>query len=201
MTIAHDAVILAAGGSRRLGRPKQLLTVDGEPLVARVARLALGTRPSRMLVIVGAYQDAVVAALAPCDVEIVANSAWTTGMASSLQLAARALHGRDQPILMAVVDQPALMASHFAALLAAHDDSRDTVSAYGDALGVPAVLRASTLAHAMALGGDTGFRHLWARVPPHAVRADELGEDLDDEVDVTRAIAAGLLDDPRHGLA
>jgi len=201
VTIAHDAVILAAGGSRRLGRPKQLLTVDGEPLVARVARLALGTQPSRTLVIVGAYEDDVAAALAPCDVEIVANTAWTTGMASSLQLAARALHGRGRPVLLTVVDQPALMASHFAALLAAHDDGRDTVSAYGDALGVPAVLRASTLARATALDGDTGFRRLWAKVPPRAVRADELGEDLDDEADVTRAMAAGLLDDPRNKLA
>jgi len=198
VTIAHDAVVLAAGGSRRLGRPKQLLTMDGEPLVARVARLALGTRPSRTLVIVGAYEDAVATALAPSDVEIIANPAWTTGMASSLQLAARALHGRGRPVLLAVVDQPALKASHFAALLAAHDESRDTVSAYGGALGIPAVIRASTLARATALDGDTGFRRLWAQVPPRAVRADELGEDLDDEADVARAIAAGLLDDPRR---
>lgn len=196
MTIAHDAIVLAAGGSRRLGRPKQLLTVGGEPLVARVARLALDTRPSRTLVVVGAYQDAVTAALAPCDVEIVVNPAWTTGMASSLLLAAHALRDRGQPVLLSVVDQPALTASHFDALLAAHDDGHDTVSAYGDALGIPAVLRASTLARASALAGDMGFRHLWAQVPPHAVRADELGEDLDDEADVARAIAAGLLDGP-----
>ncbi|MDQ0011399.1 molybdenum cofactor cytidylyltransferase [Luteibacter jiangsuensis] len=196
--MAHDAVVLAAGGSRRLGRPKQLLTVGGEPLVARVARLALGTRPSRTLVIVGAYQDVVTAALAPCDVEIIVNPAWTTGMASSLHLAARVLHDRDLPVLLSVVDQPALVASHFDALLAAHDDSRDTVSAYGEALGIPAVLRASTLTRARVLAGDMGFRHLWAQVPPHAVRADELGEDLDDEAAVARATAAGLLDDPQR---
>ena len=52
MTSAHDAVVLAAGGSRRLGQPKQLLTRDGETLVHRGVRLAMETAPRRLLVIV-----------------------------------------------------------------------------------------------------------------------------------------------------
>jgi molybdenum cofactor cytidylyltransferase len=194
----HDAVILAAGGSRRLGSPKQLLTIDGETLVARVTRLVLATRPSRTLVVVGAHADAIRAALRAAAVEIVENHAWATGMASSLQVAARELAGRGMPVLVSVVDQPALEARHLAALLAAHDESADTVSTYGDALGAPAVLRASTLACAGALSGDMGFRRLWADTSPGTVGADELAADLDDEAGVNRAIAAGLLDNPAH---
>lgn len=194
MSAGHDAVILAAGGSSRLGRPKQLLTARGETLVARVTRQVLATRPARTLVVVGAHATAISAALNGCDVEIVTNAAWATGMASSLQRAAGALAGREWPILVTVVDQPALEARHLAALLAVHTDDSDTVTAYGDTLGVPAVLRATTLRRAGDLSGDTGFRRLWGASAPRVVRADELAADLDDEADVNRAIAVGLLD-------
>ena len=56
-TRAHVAVLLAAGGSTRLGQPKQLLTRDGEPLVRRMARLLSHTSPRRLYVIVGAHYD------------------------------------------------------------------------------------------------------------------------------------------------
>lgn len=191
-------MILAAGGSRRLGRSKQLLTIAGETLVARVTRLVLDTRPSRTLVLIGAEAGAVALALEGHDVELVVNDRWETGMASSLNIAAEQLADSGRSVLVTVVDQPALATRHLVALLAAHTDDRDTVTAYGDTLGVPAVLRASTFARASHLRGDTGFRHLWAASAPLAVRADELVTDLDDEADVNRAAAAGLLDSPDH---
>lgn len=194
MTPAHDAVILAAGGSRRLGRPKQLLRRDGETLIARVARLVLATAPARTIVVTGAHREEVAAATSGLDIEIVTNDAWTEGMASSLRAAARSLAGRDRPVLVTVVDQPALDDSHLRALLDAHRDDRDTVSAYGDAQGVPAVLRASTFARAATLRGDTGFRRLWTDANPRTVRADTLAHDLDDLDDLRVAIAAGWVD-------
>lgn len=194
MNVAHDAVVLAAGGSRRLGRPKQLLTRDGESLVARTARHVLTTSPARTIVVVGAHADAVMAALATCAIEFAFNPDWETGLASSLRIAAAALSDRDRPVLVTVVDQPALEARQLCALLDAHDGSRDTVTAYGDVLGVPAVLTAATFRRAIALRGDEGFRRLWRDGSPHAVRADELAADIDDRDDVRRAIEAGHLD-------
>jgi len=196
VTTPHDAVILAAGGSRRLGRPKQLLTRHGEALIARVARLVLATKPERTIVVVGAHGNEVTAALGDLDVQVLVNELWSTGVASSLRLAAAELAGRERPTLVTVVDQPALEARHLLALLAAHTDDRDTVSLYGDARGVPAVLRASTLSRGMELEGDAGFRGLWHDLAPHGVRADELEDDLDDEADLRHAVAAGWLDDP-----
>jgi molybdenum cofactor cytidylyltransferase len=196
MNMPHDAVILAAGGSRRLGRPKQLLVRDGETLVARVTRLVLATRPEQTIVVVGAHANEVASALAAFDVQIIINELWSTGIASSLHLAAGELAGRGRPTLVGIVDQPALEAWHLDALVAAHEDDRDTVSAYGDTLGIPAMLRASTLSRAMELRGDTGFRRLWGDSEPRSVRADELGDDLDDDTDLRRAIAAGLINEP-----
>ena len=192
---AHDAVILAAGSSQRLGRPKQLLTIAGETLIARASRIVAATRPGRMVTIVGAHAERMCSHLA--GAQAVFNPAWATGMASSLQAAADALAGRTNPVLIVVIDQPALDEAHLWRLLAAHEGTRDTVTAYGDAMGVPAVLRAATLRQAMTLEGDMGFRALWQDTLPATVRADAFADDLDTEDDLARAVAAGRIDRDR----
>jgi molybdenum cofactor cytidylyltransferase len=194
VTGRHDAVILAAGGSRRLGRPKQLLTRDGETLMERISRLVASTQPGRTVAIVGAYAEHLCGRLN--GALPVFNPDWATGMASSLHLAADALAGRDGPVLVVVVDQLALDESHLERLLREHDGTQDTVTAYGDAAGVPAVLRARTLARAATLHGDHGFRALWAGHDVHRVGNEALAHDLDTEDDIARAVTAGLLDKP-----
>ncbi|HVI54190.1 MAG TPA: nucleotidyltransferase family protein [Luteibacter sp.] len=196
MTNGHDALILAAGGSLRLGRPKQLLTVGGETLVARTARMVAATRPGKTVVVLGAHAERMCGQLAGAIA--VFNPDWATGIASSLKVAADVLAGRAAPVLVVVVDQLALSEAHLWRLLTAHGGSRDTVTAYGDAMGVPAVLRAATLARAKALEGDTGFRALWHDATPEAVRDDAFADDLDTESDMARAIAIGALD-PQRG--
>jgi len=192
---AHDAVILAAGGSQRLGRPKQLLTIAGETLVARASRIVAATRPGKTVAILGAHAERMCGQLA--GAQAVFNPAWATGIASSLHVAADALAGRTHPVLVVVIDQLALDEAHLWRLLAAHDGSRDTVTAYGDAVGVPAVLRAATLQRATSLEGDTGFRALWKDTLPEAVRDEALADDLDTQDDLARAIAAGRVDRDR----
>jgi len=122
VTGRHDAVILAAGGSRRLGRPKQLLTRDGETLVGRVSRLVASTQPGKTIAIVGAYAEHLCGRLN--GALPVFNPDWATGMASSLHLAADALAGRDGPVLVVVVDQLALDEVHLERLLREHDGIR-----------------------------------------------------------------------------
>ena len=80
----HAALVLAAGAGRRLGRSKQLLTRDGEPLVRRAARIALQTAPRRCVVVVGADADLVMEALRGLHVEIVRHAGWADGMGTSL---------------------------------------------------------------------------------------------------------------------
>src|SRR4051812_40450255 len=54
---AHDAVVLAAEGNSRLGRPKQLLTVAGETLLQRTVRMAKATGPTHLMVVLGAHAE------------------------------------------------------------------------------------------------------------------------------------------------
>lgn len=195
----HAAVLLAAGGSRRLGRPKQLLTRDGEALVRRVARFAIATVPRRMLVVLGADRARIAPALSGLACEIVVNAAWERGLAGSIAAAHAVLRDHAGAVLLCVCDQPAVAAAHFDTLLhgAARSDAGCAATAYGEALGVPAVVPVAMLAPGDGLAGDRGLAaRLSALLEGACFRLDapELAFDLDTEDDVRDAIARGWLD-------
>ena len=105
-----SGVLLAAGASRRFGAdlPKQLWPVAGEALVRRVARRALGSRLSEVIVVVGHQADRVTAALAGLPVRIVENAAHSSGQASSVRAGLEAVSGAASGSLFLPVDQPHL---------------------------------------------------------------------------------------------
>lgn len=99
------AVLLAAGGSTRFGRPKQLLEWQGRPLVAHVADIIwmAGLSP---IVVVGAEADAVTEALEGRPVQILRNYRWQEGMSSSVHAGLAALPPSTKAALFLQVDQP-----------------------------------------------------------------------------------------------
>ena len=200
----HAAIVLAAGGSARLGSPKQLLTRAGEPLVRRALRLVLDTRPSRTLVVTGHGSDAVAAALAGLVFERVENARWRDGLSSSLALAAEALAAHDGPTLVVLCDQPALDADHLGGLIerAANAESHCAATYCGDMLGAPAVVSAVLLASARGLGGDRGLGAMLRALPSASVaqlEAPELALDLDTPDDVAEARRRGWVDAAKGG--
>lgn len=99
-------VILAAGGSQRLGRPKQLLDWQGRPFIVKVAQNALeaGLRP--LIVVTGAESEAVGAAVAGLPVTLVHNPEWQAGQSTSLRAGLRGLPEDCQAALFLMSDQP-----------------------------------------------------------------------------------------------
>ncbi|TWT19048.1 nucleotidyltransferase family protein [Luteimonas marina] len=197
---SHAALLLAAGGSRRLGRPKQLLTRDGETLVHRAARLLRETAPQRLLIVVGARRDAIEAAVAGLDAEAVANDDWQAGLSGSLRSAARAMAGFDGMILVAACDQPAMDRQHLLALLAgARDAASHCAATLHDGLpGIPAAVPAAWLTQA-AQAGDRGLAARLRALPRETLfllDAPALAFDIDTPADVDAAIARGWLDPP-----
>ena len=73
-------VILAAGGSSRMGRPKQLLPLDGTSLLVRAATNALQSQCRPVVVVVGAGAETMRRELAGLDIQIVVNSSWESGI-------------------------------------------------------------------------------------------------------------------------
>lgn len=202
MSAPHAAIVLAAGGSRRLGRPKQLLHRDGENLVARVVRLAAETRPCRLVVMLGAHHDAVGTGLSPSPygcVELRVVNEWDAGLSATLRAAARALHAHRGPVLVTGIDQPALAALHLRALLDGARSVRSGCAAvmHGERPGAPAVLSHTLFAQVDALEGDRGFGALLAALPEaelFRLQAPSLAQDVDTPADMWRAMADGLLD-------
>lgn len=199
MSGGHVAIVLAAGGSRRLGRPKQLLTRDGETLVHRAVRLTASTGARRVVIVTGAHHERIAAAVAGQQAEVAYNPSWETGLAGSLQVAAHALHGGASPVLILGCDQPGIEGIHLQQLLAGAETAASGCAAtvHGDRLGAPAVVPAALLQEATQLQGDRGFGvRLNALAPDTVWRlcAPELQLDIDSPENEQAAIARGLLD-------
>lgn len=196
----HVAIVLAAGGSRRLGRPKQLLTREGETLVHRAVRLVIETSAQEVIVVCGAYSEKVGAAIDGMDMEIVMNPAWETGLASSLRAAQAALAPSDAQCLIVACDQPALEREHLQRLLTGASESRSGCAAtlHAGHGGVPAVVTANLLRLAHELRGDRGLREALDGQQEGSMwylDAPELHFDIDIPKDIEQAVADGLLDE------
>jgi molybdenum cofactor cytidylyltransferase len=188
----HGAVVLAAGGSARLGRPKQLLALDGEPLVRRAARAAAEAGYAPVVVVVGAAADQVSTALAGDAFVLVENPDWRAGVAGSIRRGLAALLARRsevEGVLLAVCDQPAASAAHLAALAEALADGAHAVAAssYAGTVGVPALFARSAFGELEALQGDHGAKRVVTRDPARVVAVALPGgeRDVDTEADWT----------------
>lgn len=184
--VAHGVVVLAAGASRRLGRPKALLVHEGESLLRRVARLATGTQALDVVVVVGA-EASLAREIEGLPARIVACAGWDEGMAASLRAGVAALDRRCAGALVLLCDQPALDAAHLDRLLAAWraQPLHAVASSYAGIHGVPAILPRAWFAELAALRGDAGARELLrARAGVSAIANPALARDLDTPADL-----------------
>lgn len=193
----HVAVVLAAGGSTRLGTPKQLLRRDGETLLHRTVRLVAATRPVRVIVVLGAQHEWFAAELTDMAHTHVVNADWHLGLAGSLRAAASHVPA-DHTALIVACDQPALEQHHLRALLTgAHTTASGSgATDLGGVMGIPAVVPGAWF-QALDGSGDRGFRDRLRGLPAGVVfrlHAPELARDIDTPADLHEAIAVGLVD-------
>ncbi|HJW84844.1 MAG TPA: nucleotidyltransferase family protein, partial [Anaerolineae bacterium] len=101
-------VVMAAGASQRMGRPKQLLAWHGQPLIARSAQAALGAGLDPVVVVIGYRAEEAGVALQTLAVTIVENPAWPEGMSTSMRAGLSALPADVDAAILLLVDQPRL---------------------------------------------------------------------------------------------
>lgn len=185
-------VILAAGGSRRLGRPKQLEEIEGQSLVRRAAEAALAAGSGSVHVVVGAEAVRVRAALDGLPLDLVLNEAWRDGVASSIRAAVDAIERRERPVetlILMLCDQPGVSEDVLRRLLEAYRTTRAPVvaSRYPEGPGVPALFHAELFPALKSLDGDVGARELIRHLDRDVVTIPfALPDDIDTPDDVLR---------------
>lgn len=191
--------ILAAGGSTRMGTPKQLLEIDGQPLVVRAVEAALASSAWPVVVVLGAETEKIRSALARYPVILTENPAWSEGMASSIRAAVTTLQQFSRSLdaaLIALCDQPAFSAETIAQLVETQRTSgRSIVAArYSGRQGAPALFLREHFATLTALTGEEGARQLLNGPSSHVatVELPQLALDLDTPADVA-AFRAGKI--------
>jgi len=166
--MAVPAIILAAGASRRLGRPKQLLELDGETLLARTIRCAREAGAEPVLAVLGADAPLISQSVPMKEVVTVLNPEWQEGIASSLRAGIRSLLSivPEAPgAILLVCDQPRLGAAHIRALIEDFHASSETAviaSTYNKMRGIPAIFPRALFPRLLVLTGDKGARGILA---------------------------------------
>lgn len=184
------AMILAAGASTRMGTPKQLLELDGRPLVVRAVEAALASPAWPVVVVLGAHAEKIRPALARLPVLIAENPAWAEGMAASIRAGMTTLRQFSQKLdatLFALCDQPAFSADVIAQLLAAQRATGRRIAAahYSGRHGAPALFLREHFPALAALTGEEGARSLLNGDPAGIATVDlpALALDLDTPAD------------------
>ncbi len=181
------ALVLAAGGSSRLGQPKQLVRIAGESLLCRTVRLGAESGFAPIYLVLGAFaqtmRNELQAHAHRLPVITVENPAWETGMGSSLAVGVnRALeHSSPAHLLLLVCDQPRLTADLLRTMREAHLASGTAITAasYAGRLGVPAIFTACRFPELLAIPGDRGARAVLVRYASEVLEIPFPGGEID----------------------
>ena len=180
-------VVLAAGGSTRMGRPKQLAELDGRPLLAHVVA-AVGTAPiDRVVVALGGAAGEVLGRVDLGRAEPLVVEGWAGGMGHVLA-STLAQAGHDWAAVVVLLgDQPLVTGRAVARLVEAWRAGAGPVvtATYGGRPGHPKLFDRQLLPDLLRLTGDTGARDLLAAHPDlvHRVEVGDLGSDADIDVE------------------
>lgn len=156
-------LILAAGSSSRMGQSKQLLKVEGEPLLVKVVKAALQADGSPVVVVLGANEPAHRQALRHLPVSIVSNPEWAKGMGSSIKVGLQYLISQGSAVdgvLMMVCDQPMVTAAYLKFVISKFQKAHIVASQYAHTLGVPALFSKEYFPELLQLKDDEGAKKI-----------------------------------------
>ena len=167
------ALVLAAGGSARLGTPKQLLRFHGQTLLRCTAEAALCVGCKPVVVVLGAQPDEMMPELSHLSLHTVVNPQWQRGIGSSIR------HGIDQiaastsvdACMILLCDQPLVTSQSLRRLIDAFEASGKAICAasYGGTIGPPVIAARRFFAALLALPDDQGAKRLWVDRPDELV--------------------------------
>lgn len=158
-------VILAAGESTRMGRPKPLLTWRGEPFIRQVARTALAAGLSPVIIVAGEQLAEIEAAVGDLPAQTIHNADWALGQSTSIKAGLRALPSEIGSAIFLLADQPHIPIELVKALSDRHAQTLAPVIAplIDGRRGNPVLFDRATFDDLLALSGDVGGRAVFAK--------------------------------------
>jgi len=190
-------IILAAGGSRRLGRAKQLLMYEGQTLLNRIVSTFSALPLQDLCLVYGARQLELAAALDDLGVNKVHNPNWETGMSSSLQLGLGALLERNsdlQSVLISLVDQPLITKAHFEEMIRLHQQHPGAIiaAAYDEVWGVPVIFPQAFFEELLSQNGRVGAKKILKKYASQVIPffCPAAAFDIDTEADYQRLLSS-----------
>lgn len=185
------AIVLAAGASRRLGRPKQLEPWGDTNLLGHVVHRARHFPVEEVWVVLGHDYERILDSTDLGDAFVVENPEWEEGIASSIRVGLDAVNrlSRCDQALIVIGDQPDASVEIVGELLASHARAGKPVSIprYRYSRGTPVLVSRSLWPRLMSLEGDEGGRRLWKAHPEwvnEVLFSEEPPRDVDTESDV-----------------
>ena len=185
MRMSVAAIIVAAGASRRLGQPKQLVIFDGEPLLQRAIQCAISAGADPVFVVLGAHRQAIQNVIDFGSAMVLVNVNWEEGLASSIHAGVKAVDaGGAEPggALLMTCDQPRLTAEHLRKMIEQFDSQAGAVliaSVYSGVRGTPAIFPRAMFAELLTVRGDKGARGVLARASLPVVEIELKGGEVD----------------------
>ena len=188
-------ILLAAGASKRLGKPKQLLQFQNETLLKRSAKIALDSHCHPVIVVLGANAEKLRVEIEAFDVEIVENADWEHGMGTSIQIGIKRFsenYPNASGVVVMVCDQPFVSADLIEQLVKSFRQTSAPIiaSSYGETIGVPALFSRQIFPELMLLEADNGAKKIIYKHRKNVVMiAFEAGAtDVDTEQDYSNLI-------------
>jgi molybdenum cofactor cytidylyltransferase len=178
----HTAIILlAAGASARLGRPKQLVSLNGVSLLRRTAGIALQSHAETVHVVLGFESERMKEELKDMPVRIIENPLWQEGMSTSLAGGLNSLLQTTEAAVVVLCDQPKLSAAVLDKLIETYRETRAPIvtSRYAGTVGVPALFDRKIFPELLSLKGDQGAKSIIARYSTVRAEVDFPGGEYD----------------------
>jgi molybdenum cofactor cytidylyltransferase len=166
-----SGLVLAAGGSRRLGRPKQLLPYGGGTLLGHVLDVARECRFDQLVVALGGASEEVRAAVDLSGATVAENEAYGEGCSSSIAAALPALDPDCDVLVLMLGDQPGVQAETVRALLDGRGDAPLAVCRYDDGRGHPFAFSSAMFGELAGLHGD---KAVWKLLEQRASEVHEV---------------------------
>ena len=165
-------LILAAGASTRLGQPKQLVRLDGRPLLHTMVSHAVAVAGHAVTVVVGAHAQELALLLKHSPASVIVNRQWEEGLGASIRCGVAALPPACDAVLIMLADQVGVTSDDLKRLVSAWkgQDVAVVASLYSGTVGVPAIFPRWCFSDLAALRGDVGARLILQRYSDRLTR-------------------------------